>query len=323
MRTLGLLLLLGLSGCKGGNDYMAMARQANAARADAGNSDLLPAPANATLLAKVQNAPRALQVSGDQVFWLNQGGRSVGEKGVFGVARNGGPTVTVTSGPADVMAIGIDASAVYWLAPREGKIMTAPRGGGPAKELAPTTGISRGLVIDDNDVFWAENGGIFAVPKAGGKVRTVAEAGIPDGLTIDESHLYWYSTLSGMVFRAPKKGGTAAKVHEDDKHTLHTFFVDGPDLFVSFGANEKMVIQRIPKGGGTAVNVIEGQIPGADFAVDGSNVYWITEDHIFKVPRGGGSATKVVEKLEHGKDVVVDDQYVYWADRTRIQRLPK
>jgi hypothetical protein len=312
-----------VSGCKGGNDYAAMARAANAAHADAGNPDQSPAPPNATLLAHTQNAPRGLQVQGNTVFWLNQGGRAVGQKGVFGVALNGGPVTTITSGAPDIMAMAADNDSVYWLAPREGKIMKAARSGGAATELASTTGISRGLVIDDNDVFWAENGAIYRVPKAGGKAVQVAEAGIPDGLQVDESSVYWYSTLTGQVYRAAKKGGKAAKVHEDDKHTLHMFFVDGPDLFVSFGADEKMVIQRVPKGGGAATTIIEGQKPGFDFAVDAQNLYWITEDDIRKVPRSGGAMTKVVDKLEHGKDVAVDGANVYWADRTRIQKMPK
>lgn len=326
MRPLSLLVpvvLAVLGGCKGGNDYAAMARAANAARADAGNEDLLPVPPSATLLAAAQNAPRALQVIGDSLFWLNQGGRSVGKKGVYSVPRGGGPVVAHASGDADVMAVGADASGVYWLAPRLGKILKVARGGGNPEELAATTGISRGLVIDATDVFWAENGAIFRVPKAGGKAVQVTEAGIPDWLSADETHLYWYSTLSGMVFRAPKKGGPAVKVHEDDKHTLHTFFLDGPDLFVSFGADNKGVIQKVPKAGGAAVTVVEGVQPGADFAVDASNVYWITEDDIYKVPRNGGSVSKIVEKVAHGRDLAVDDQYVYWADRTRVQRLPK
>jgi hypothetical protein len=317
-----LLALVVVCGCKGGNNYAEMARQANAARSDGGNPDAMPSPPNATLLAHTQNAPRALQVQGGSVFWLNQGGRSVGEKGVFAVSTNGGPTVTITSGAPDIMSAMADGDSVYWLAPREGKVFKAPRAGGAATELAPTTGISRGLVIDDTDVFWAENGAIYRVPKAGGKPVQVAEAGIPDGLTVDEGWVYWYSTLAGEVYRAAKKGGKAAKVHADDKHTLHTFFVDGPDLFVSFGADDKMVLQRVPKGGGAAVTVIEGQKPGADFAVDGQNVYWITEDDIRKVPRAGGAMTKVVDKVEHGRDIAVDGSFVYWADRTRIQKLP-
>lgn len=323
MRPLLLLVLMAVGGCKGGNDYMKMARQANAQRADAGNEDLQPAPANATLLAAAQNAPRSLQIVGDSVLWLNWGGRAVGAKGVFSAPKGGGKVVTITSGDADVMAVAADDTSVYWLAPREGFIFKAPRGGGAAEQLAETTGISRGMVADATDIFWAENGGIYRVPKAGGKAALVAEAAIPDNLVVDDTHVYWYSTLAGVVSRAPKKGGAQAKVYANDQNTLHTFFVDGPDLFVSFGHENAMVIQRIPKSGGAPAVVVDGQMPAADFALDGSHVYWMTEDDIFKVPRSGGKATKVVEKLQHGRDLAVDDQFVYWADRTRVQRLPK
>ena len=319
-----LIAVVLLGGCKGGNDYAAMAKAANAARADGGNEDLLPVPANATLLAHSQNHPRGLQLVGNTVYWLNAGGRTVGKKGVFSASSSGGGNVTtLMASDADVMAMGADATHAYFLAPREGRVFKVANNGGIPEELAATTDISRGLVIDEANVYWAENAGIYRVPKAGGKPALVTEAGIPDVLQVDESHVYWYSTLAGVISRAPKKGGAASKVHADDKHTLHMFLVDGPDVFVSYGANEKMVIEKVPKGGGTPVKIAEGQIPGADFAADANFVYWITEDDIFKVPRNGGPVSKVVAKIAHGKDIAVDGQYVYWADRTRVNRMPK
>ena len=315
-------MLLFLTACKGGNDYASMAKQANAARVDAG-SEVAPAPAGATLLGSGQNSPAHLQLEGDTVFWLNEGGRT-GTPGLFKLPKAGGPTVSLMEEP-ELVAMAADANSVYWLAPHVGKIGKVSRGGGGKPEvLGETTSILRGMVIDDSDVFWAENEAIMRVSKAGGKAQPVCVVGLPDFLTIDGAYVYWYSMISGVIQKAPKKGGPVSKVYADDQHSLHTFFIDGPDLFVSFGAENKMVIQRLPKSGGKPTTLIEGQDPATDFAIDANNIYWITEDNIFKVPRSGGAATKVVEKLEHGRDVVVDDRFVYWADRSgRIQRLPK
>ncbi len=321
-RTMRLLLptLLALVACRSEKDYY----KNLPSRVDAGPEELRPAPAGATLLATGQNSPRALQVLGDSVFWLNQGGRPVGAKGVFSVPGRGGAVSAHTSGASDILAMAADSAAVYWLAPREGKIVRVPRGGGEEQVLAETTGISRGLVIDDADVFWAENEAIYAVPKAGGKVRTVSPAGIPDYVALDDTYVYWYSTVSGVLFRAPKKGAPRpTKVYADEKHTLHFIFLDGNDLFVSYGPENAMVIQRLPKAGGTPVTVVEKQQPGSDFAIDGAHIYWITDDDVWMVPRSGGEASKAVEKLVHGVDVAVDDQFIYWSDRTRIQKMAK
>jgi len=162
------------------------------------------------------------------------------------------------------------------------------------------------------------------VPKGGGKAAVVASATIPDFLVADSSNVYWYSTISGVLSKAGKKGGgSGIKVHADDQHTLHTFFIDGNDLFVSYGSEKQMTIQRLPKTGGKPVPIVEGQDPANGFAIDAQNVYWSTDDTIFKVPRNGGSATKVVDKCEHAHDIAVDSQYIYWTDRTRVQRMPK
>jgi len=310
-------VLLALAGCK---DYSKLVPK----HPDAGPEELRPAPADATLLATGQNAPTDLRIVGGTLFWRNQGGRPVGEPGVFSMPASGGKVTMLTPEATDDLAgIAADADGVYWLAPREGKIVKVPRGGGEPQALADSNGISRGMTADATDIYWAENGAVYSVPKAGGKARTVAPTDFPDDIQTDDGFVYWYSTISGVLSRAPKAGKRASKVYADDKHTLHAFVIDGNDLFVVYGAENKMVIQRLPTGGGKPVTLAEGQPSGVDFAVDADNFYWITDDDVWAMPRAGGEPRKVVAKLMHGTSVAVDDQYVYWADRTRIQKMAK
>ncbi len=322
MRRALLLSVALLAGCKGGNDYSAMAKAANKARGDVKNPAEQPAPAKATLLSVGQNSPRLLQAQGDSVFWLNEGGR-MGPLGLFAVGKSGGKTVTLLEQP-ELSAMAVDATDVYFLAPRAGKLGKVPRTGGQPTILAEFEGTLRGMVIDDTDVYWAEDEGIHSVPKAGGKVKNVVAAALPDYLAVDGTSVYWYNSIAGVISRAPKKGGSASKVHADDKHTLHTFLIDGNDLFVSFGAEGQMELHRLGKGGGKDELVVDKQTPANGFAIDNNNIYWITDDTVFKVARGGGSAEPLVKGIEHGKDVAVDDQFVYWTDTSgRVQRLPK
>jgi hypothetical protein len=324
VRPLLLTAVVLLGACKGGNNYASMAKEANSARADAGSAEAVAAPPGATLIGSGQNAPRDIQLDGDSIFWINEGGRSAPTKpGLYKIPKAGGPVVALMP-EADLMAMAADATSVYWLAPRAGKVGKVGRAGGTPEVLAETHNIVRGMVADETDVYWAEDDGVFRVSKAGGKAATVCPANLPDHLAIDGTHVYWYSSLAGVVYRAPKKGGTPAKVHADDQHTLHTIFLEGPDLFVAFGSENKLVIQKVPKGGGKAATVTEGQETGVHFAADGSNVYWISEDNVFKVPRNGGTVTKVVAKLEHGREIALDDSSVFWLDRSgRVQKMPK
>jgi len=316
---LWLFVILGLVGCKSEKDYLAKLPKVP----DAGPEELRPRPPEATLLLAEQNGPRGLEVVSGQVFWMNQGGRPTGTIGVFGMPDRGGPVTTYTQGNADLMAIAADADAVYWLEPRAGRVMKKPRAGGDETKLADSMGISRGLFLDADTVYWAENEAIYAVPKAGGKSRVVSLTDIPDLFGVDDGFVYWYSSISGNLSRAPKKGGRAQTIYADKEHTLHTLLVDGSDLFVAWGAEGRMTIQRLPKSGGTPVTVVDGQQSPLDFALDAQHLYWITEDDVLKVPRSGGAATRVVEKLWFGTSLAVDDQYVYWTDRSRIQRMPK
>jgi len=314
------VVLVALAGCKSEKDYL----KGLPKRVDAGPEELRPAPADATLLAKEQNAPRNLELVNGMLFWLNQGGRPAGEPGVFGMSESGGDVKAYMSGNPDVMAIAADAESVFWLEPQSGRVVKMPRGGGEETKLADSFGISRGLIIDADTVYWSENEAIYAVPKAGGKARVVSPADIPDVLAQDDSFIYWYSSISGNLSKAPKKGAKKpTKVYADKDHTLHTILVDGNDLFVSYGSEGKMVIQRLPKGGGEPVTIAENQQGAVDWAIDATYLYWITDDDVMKVPRGGGEVTKVVEKLSHGVSVEVDSSFVYWTDRTRVQKMAK
>jgi len=311
-----------LSACKGGDRYAALAKKANAARADAGE-EVKPAPADATMIAHHQNGPRKIVVDSDSLFWLNDGSRGEGKPGIMKAPKGGGEVKAFVEGEG-IMDFTADASNIYFLAPRAGKIFKAAKSGGEPTVIAQSAGIMRGVIADDTDVFWAENEAIFKISKNGGKEQMVVkEIVAPDYLTVDETSLYWYSSLSGIVMKAPKKGGGTAKVYANDKHTLHTIFISGPDLFVTFGSTGKGEIWKMGKSGG-AVNLAKGVEPGSDYAVDSSNIYWATEDALYKMPRGGGTPAVMVPKTDRARNLTVDDASVYWTDRGgRVQKMAK
>jgi hypothetical protein len=314
---------LSLVACKGKESYAEMARKANAARSDAGEP-VKAYPPDATLLAGKQNGPRQISVDGDGIYWLNDGSRGEGQPGIMKLPKSGGELTPLLKSD-QVVSIAADASSVYFIVPRAGQVAKVAKSGGQPTVLAETQGMIRALAIDDTDVYWAEEEALYRVPKAGGKAQVaVKDASLVDYLVADEGNLYWYGSISGSVMRASKKGGGPARIHNDDKHTLHTIFIDGADLYFSFGAAKKMELYRMPKGGGTPAQVVGGQEPGSDFATDSSHIYWASEDGIFKVARSGGSVTQVVAKADRIRNLAVDGSHVYWTDRGgRVQKMAK
>lgn len=318
------LAVLAVCACKGQDRYAQMAKKANAARADAGE-EVRPAPAQATLLAHHQNGPRQLLVDADFVYWLCDGTRGEGAPGIMKTPKSGGAVTALVNGPG-IFAFALDSTDVFFVAPRAGKVLKVPKSGGEPVALADTSGMMRGVAVDADFVYWPENEAIFRVPKAGGKVETVVKEIIsPDYLTVDDAHAYWYSSLSGNVLRAPKNGkGGAAKVYSNDKNTLHTIFIEGGDLFFTFGSAGKTEVHRMPSRGGGAVRLGEGLEPGSDYVADAKSVYWASEDALYKLPRSGGQATELVSKTDRARNLAVDATSVYWTDRGgRVQKLPK
>lgn len=318
-----LLALVGLgllAACKGGNKYADMARQANAAR-DAGPEEVKPAPPGATLLAAHQNVPRDLRADDSSLYWWNEGGRWEGQPGLFRMPKGGGDPTCLRPG-AGILATALDASALYWLEPEAGRVMRLGKSQTEPTVLATTDEAMRGMALDDTFVYWTENAAIHRVPKEGGKAQVVAkDISMPDMLSVDGTHVYWYSMMAGVIYRAPKKGGAPKKVHADDQHTLHAFFLDGDDLYFSYGAEKKMELLRIPKAGGKPTPVLGGQDPASAFAVSGDRIYWVTEEGIFSVGKSGG-VSKVIDKTDRARDLVVEGRTIYWTDRGgRVQRM--
>jgi hypothetical protein len=322
LRLTSLALALSLFGCPSGNKYSDLAKQANSAR-DAGG-EVKPQPPEATLLTSGQNVPRDLHVDGDNLYWLNEGIRTEGKPGVFKMNKAGGEVVTLTEARG-VYAIAVDADNVYYLVPEALELRKVPKSGGKSEVLASNVEQLRAMTLDADSVYFAGSQGIFKVAKAGGPMKEVAlEVQLPDVLGSDDAFLYWYSQMSGKVARLAKRGGSPKAVVSDDLHTLHTFFIDGNEIFFSYGSEKKMEIHRTGKAGGKIATVVSGQDPATDFAVDATHIFWSTGEQIFKAPRSGGEAVKVVDKMDRAADVEVDGQYVYWTDRIgRIERMPK
>lgn len=102
--------------------------------------------------------------------------------------------------------------------------------------------------------------------------------------------------------------------------------VDDTNVYFTdaFGINGK--VSRVPKAGGPLTVLANGlELPGW-LAVDATDVYVITYDHLTKVPIAGGVFTNVGPGGGSYARVVVDADNVYWTDGTpfgAVRRMAK
>lgn len=131
------------------------------------------------------------------------------------------------------------------------------------------------LAMDETDIFWAENSGeLMTKPKRGGEARQLAwirgheSAGSSvccTRMAVGAESVYW--TDSGRLRSVPKRGGEQVELASAGCWDLAL------DSTTVWCAGETSVT-RVPAHGGPAEVVVEGQshIPG--IAVDATFVYW-------------------------------------------------
>lgn len=175
----------------------------------------------------------SIAVDGTHVYWVDQT-----SAGIMRTAKAGGPPQKVVDGYVQIESVSVDDTNVYFAGSKGTKIpiVKAPKAGGAATELAPTSN-ARVVTVDADNVYFLMNdkGGDLAIHKV------------------------------------PKAGGAAALLGKAKDGAMVLTFVAG----TVYGSHRgKTDIWKLPASGGDAVDVV-GIKPGARaIAVDDASVYW-------------------------------------------------
>jgi hypothetical protein len=199
----------------------------------------------------------ALAVDGDDVFF------SI-DDGIGRVAKRGGEADLLADAPSGrgAVVLGVDDDEVWWLElmPAEGDepqttdVLATPRAGGASRRLLTGLTCVRGIVVDDDGVYWLGGtegrGAIHRASKTTGDTVTLA-VDVPvyydRVLEVDGASLFWLDYPSG----------------------LH-----GP-----------MRVRTMPKGGGAAPETLAEPFPAANkLLLDEGHVYW-AQDGVRSVAR--------------------------------------
>jgi hypothetical protein len=261
--------------------------------------------------------------------------------GLRKVALDSGAVMTLDDGTnlpqSDVGGIAIDEHFIYWNG--GGKILRISKDGGKPETVASDdVGIGIDMVVDNENVYWANHGyysgnsqparPIYVVSKKGAKPEIFADQqNIPHCLVVDEKYVYWL-TSSGILKQA-KSGGQPQVVSQiSDKEGVDELSQDADSLYFGFrsAGNSRWALRKISKQGGEAQTLVKSySLKPA--VVDDTSVYFFDEESLMKdafckVPKDGGSVTRFDTGYESGP-ITQSKTQVYFAGLDEIYCFAK
>lgn len=229
-------------------------------------------------------------VQGDQIYFTSEQGNAV-----LSLPTGGGKPTVLAQAVAPTQ-LAVDQTHVYFVtfARKEpgGTVARVARGGGPAEILASGHLGLDNLAIDERDVYFRSNSGIYRVPKSGGSSQSL-----------------WTRTQSQNALR----------VAIDATHVY--FLLEAP-------GSGKYSIARISKGGGVPEAIGPVANANARLALSDSHVYFfrqasLTQDLLAKVAKTGGEPETVDGSGHSSGYLSVAGGDVYFTDINTVYRVAK
>jgi hypothetical protein len=258
----------------------------------------------------------------------------------------GGVTVPVCATPC-LMASGLnhpflmtsDSTHVYWTewgddwGSGNGSVKACPLAGCGAGPTLYAQGLvnPRGIAVDATSIYFATatysgvNGGIWSCPLAGcnGNPLLLATAGIPYGLAIDASYVYWSDNDDATLHKVAKGGGTDHLVYDAGDGIIiepGQIAVDGPFIYVVDSSSDAV---RFAIDGGRSM-----QLYGSEYGTYNDITFGVANDssHVFFGEFGAiftasktvaDSGAQLTGSAQYPSGVAVDPatDVVYWADQ--------
>jgi hypothetical protein len=236
--------------------------------------------------------------------------------GVASVAKNGGPTTMLVHRTLSDGGIVVDASFVYWSDAASRIISKVPRSGGNPVDIA--TGLfTYRLAVDARYLYVASGDqSIQRIPLAGGAPEIVAsDQGDISGLALDAQFVYWNSGKA-TIMKAPVSGGAALEFAKTGDHSTDLaiansvlFWIEGQTLRSSGVSGES---QRIV----TSASSYD------EIAADSGHAFLLSYT-LTRVAISDASAELLLRPQYPGKAIILDEQNVYWMSDNRIFKLHK
>lgn len=242
-------------------------------------------------LAKVEQLVSGeLVVDSDYVYFTSEWGNTV-----LRVPKNGGAATVLAQAPAPTF-LAADASHVYFVtfAKQEpgGTVQRVPKTGGPAEVLVSGHPGLDNLVVDDRDVFFRSNKGLWRVAKAGGAAQNIlprSERQNVGRLAADAAYLYFFLETSSSgkyaVARLSKNGGAPETIGPIGNPTARLALSDSHVYFFREANLTEDALAKVPKAGGPAETVDGSGHSTGHLTVVGGNVYFTDINTVYRAPK--------------------------------------
>lgn len=248
-----------------------------------------------------------------------------------GCGATGSTPVKLGTVNGHVHGFGFDATHLYYsswqLMGGRGDLGRARKDGGGTQNLSSLSLEPRGLVVDEQAVFFTSGIRLMRVGKEGGEAKTLAETFSSQAVAGDGSFVYGVPGDYGpydRLIRAEKATGTTKEldVSERPEGKLGPFgfsaiAVDGQGIYVTDSSAHRVL--RFPLDRGKPKPIATRQEKAFDLALDEANVYFTLaqKGHVMKVAKSGGGATKIASGLAPSARIAADAKsIVTWAAAT-------
>jgi hypothetical protein len=182
------------------------------------------------------------------------------------------------------------------------------------------------LAVGGGNVAWVEydisGPSIWTCPTAGctGEPRVVTgNAVTPSSLAVDESHVYWTSTVDTAVYRHPISGAGALETIALNQPLAENIALSGSHVYWTTRGQHDRAIRRVAKQGGEEASTLaKGQVDRRALSVDSEFVYWANFDaagSIQRCPLSGctGEPTVLVGNQNLPGALAADGKSLFWT----------
>jgi len=134
--------------------------------------------------------------------------------------------------------------------------------------------------------------------------------------TVDSTHVYWASGVSGTVKKVPLNGGTPVTLASGQK-TPNRIALNSTHIYWA-NLSSNGAIMQAPLGGGTAAELVPGLNQPAGLAIDATSAYWTIKTSngtVMKASLSGGTLTTLATGQNMPTGLALDATSVYWANQ--------
>lgn len=201
----------------------------------------------------------------------------------------------------------------------------------PTEELLALAGFDAqgpapfGIALEDSHVYVSvvdatgETGSVFRMPKKGGTIEPLTDAGSARALALDGTLVLFDDEVGGSILSVPKDGGDVMEVTSESSAT--DMAASGGNLvFTKAEVNGTSFVGSVPTAGGTVTTLLESDERPVGVAIRGERAYLALlgpgdttggDGEILSAPVSGGDTTRVAPFLEGPRAMVVDDGMLY------------